>query len=63
VSRVYLILLKDLRAAKACTTLSLGCPKTNPLDISDNAGPPGIPDPYSYTVLWYFSREQAAALR
>jgi hypothetical protein len=63
VSSVSLIPLKDLRAGKACKTLSLACPETNPLDIYDNTGHPGIPDPYSYIVLWYFSREQAVSLR
>jgi hypothetical protein len=63
VSSVYMLPLKDLRAGKAFNTLAVANATPDHVDIYYNAGHPGVPEPHYHLVLWYISREQAAALK
>jgi hypothetical protein len=62
VSSVYMLPLKELRVAKSFNDLAVAHVKTDHVDIYANNGHPGVPDPHYHVVLWYISREQAAAL-
>ena len=63
VSTVYMIPVKDLTAHKAFDRLTAAKEKVDHVDMYYNAGHPGVAEPHYHVVVWYFSPEQAAALK
>lgn len=67
VSTVYMIPLKAMDAHKDFNDLSVGSAahgkKVDHVDISFNAGHPGVAEPHYHVILWYVSRSAAAGLK
>jgi hypothetical protein len=62
VSSVYMFPIRDLREQKSFNDLAIAHVKPDHVDVYANNGHPGVPAPHYHVVLWYISREQAAAL-
>ena len=55
--------LKDLEAKKGFTDLSAGKERVDHVDVTYNAGHPGVAEPHYHIAVWYVSRDQVAQLK
>lgn len=63
VSSIYMVPLKDLEAKKAFDNLGVAKEQVDHVDLYDNAGHPGVPEPHYHVVVWYVSPATAASLK
>ena len=63
VSSIYMVPMKDLEAKKAFTDLAAGKERVDHVDITYNAGHPGVAEPHYHIAVWYVSRDQVAQLK
>jgi hypothetical protein len=63
VGTVYMVPVKDLEAKKAFTDLAAGKERVDHVDITYNAGHPGVAEPHYHIAVWYVSRDQVAQLK
>ncbi len=63
VNTTYMIPLKSMNDHAAFAGLDVGGAPVDHVDVTFNAGHPGIPEPHYHIVLWHVSPERAAALR
>jgi hypothetical protein len=56
VSTIYMIPLADLQKEQAFAALAAPSGNVDHVDIYDNAGHPGVPEPRYHIVLWHLSK-------
>ena len=62
VGTIYMVPVKDLEAKKAFTDLSAAKERVDHVDITYNAGHPGVAEPHYHVILWYVSLQRASQL-
>ena len=63
VGTIYMVPVKDLEAKKAFTDLAAAKERVDHVDITYNAGHPGVAEPHYHVAVWYVSRDQVAQLK
>ena len=63
VSSVYMIPLSSMNEQENFNGLNVAAAKADHVDITYNAGHPGVAEPHYHFVVWYVSPETAAALQ
>jgi hypothetical protein len=63
VGSVYMVPVKDIEAKKGFRDLGIAKEKADHVDISYNAGHPGVPEPHYHVIVWYVSPDQVAQLK
>lgn len=63
VNTTYMIPLEAMNEHTAFNDLEVGSAPVDHVDVTFNAGHPGIPEPHYHIVLWHVSRGDAARLR
>jgi len=63
VGTIYMVPVKDLEAKKAFTDLAAAKERVDHVDVTYNAGHPGVAEPHYHIAVWYVSRDQVAKLK
>jgi uncharacterized protein len=63
VSSVYMIPISDIDAHKSFNGLTAAKEPVDHVDMYFNAGHPGVAVPHYHVIVWYISKDQAAALK
>ena len=63
VGTIYMVPVKDLEARKAFTDLAAAKERVDHVDVTYNAGHPGVAEPHYHIAVWYVSRDQVAQLK
>jgi hypothetical protein len=63
VGSIYMVPVKDLEAKKALTNLAAARERVDHVDITYNAGHPGVAEPHYHIAVWYVSRDRVAQLK
>ena len=59
VATIYMVPLADMEQHKAYSGLAVGNNKVNKVDISYNAGHPGVDSPHYHVTIWHVNPESA----
>src|SRR5690349_15091483 len=62
VSTIYMVPLKDLDAHNRLSGLAAAEAKVDHVDLSFNAGHPGVEQPHYHVVLWHVSKADEASV-
>ena len=63
IGTIYMVPVKDLEAKKAFTDLAAARERVDHVDVTYNAGHPGVAEPHYHIAVWYVSRDQVANLK
>jgi hypothetical protein len=59
VATIYMVPLEEMQQHKAFTGLAVGNEKAKKVDLSYNAGHPGVEAPHYHVTIWHVSPESA----
>lgn len=59
VATIYMVPLEEMQQHKAFTGLAVGNEKVKKVDLSYNAGHPGVESPHYHVTIWHVSPESA----